>query len=44
MGIDATNKIVPETNRVWGKKIEMTSEVVEKIDKIWDMLGISAKT
>ncbi|MFU7503092.1 MAG: UbiD family decarboxylase [Candidatus Tisiphia sp.] len=44
MGIDATNKIVPETNRVWGKKIKMTSEVVEKIDKIWDMLGISAKT
>ncbi|WP_367363677.1 UbiD family decarboxylase [Candidatus Tisiphia endosymbiont of Nedyus quadrimaculatus] len=44
MGIDATNKIAPETNRVWGKKIEMTSEVVEKIDKIWDMLGISAKT
>lgn len=41
MGIDATNKIAPETNRVWGKKIEMTSEVVEKIDKIWEMLGIS---
>ncbi|MCC8398454.1 MAG: UbiD family decarboxylase [Rickettsia endosymbiont of Labidopullus appendiculatus] len=40
MGIDATNKISPETNRTWGKKIEMTNEVIEKIDKIWDMLGI----
>lgn len=40
MGIDATNKVSPETNRAWGKKIEMTSEVIEKIDKIWGMLGI----
>ena len=40
MGIDATNKIPPETNRAWGQKIEMSKEVVDKIDKIWDILGI----
>ncbi len=44
MGIDATNKLIPETNRTWGKKIEMTNEVMEKIDKIWGMLDISLKT
>lgn len=40
MGIDATNKIPPETNREWGKKIEMTQEVIDKIDKIWDFFGL----
>jgi 4-hydroxy-3-polyprenylbenzoate decarboxylase len=40
MGIDATNKISPETNRVWGQKIEMTQEIIDKIDKIWHLLGI----
>lgn len=35
MCIDATNKIAPETNRNWGKKIKMSEEVVKKIDKIW---------
>ncbi len=34
MGIDATNKIPPETTRKWGKKIEMSPEVIDKIDKI----------
>ncbi len=38
MGIDATNKIPPETKRNWGKKIEMDKEVMEKIDKIWKKL------
>lgn len=38
MGIDATNKIPPETKRNWGEKIEMDEEVVQKIDKIWDKL------
>lgn len=40
MGIDATNKIPPETNRAWGEKIEMSSEVIEKIDRIWHELGL----
>ncbi|XVN43472.1 MAG: UbiD family decarboxylase [Candidatus Rickettsia vulgarisii] len=40
MGIDATNKIPPETTREWEEKIEMTKEVIDKIDKIWEFLGI----
>ena len=40
MGIDATNKIFPETDRNWGDKIEMTSEVIERIDKMWASLKI----
>lgn len=40
MGIDATNKISPETNRNWGEKIEMSKEIVDKIDKIWASLDI----
>ncbi len=40
MGIDATSKIYPETTRQWGKKIYMEQEIVEKVDKIWQELGI----
>lgn len=40
MGIDATDKIYPETNRKWGKKIEMDQEVIDKINSIWDSLKI----
>lgn len=40
MGIDATNKIPPETDRNWGEKIEMDKEVMERIDQIWQELGI----
>lgn len=40
MGIDATNKIFPETDRNWGDKIEMTSEVIKRIDKMWASLKI----
>ncbi|EER22793.1 MULTISPECIES: UbiD family decarboxylase [spotted fever group] len=38
MGIDATDKIYPETNRKWGKKIEMSQEVIDKVDSIWNSL------
>ncbi|RYE06214.1 MAG: UbiD family decarboxylase [Rickettsiaceae bacterium] len=40
MGIDATNKIGPETSRNWGKKITMDEEVITKIDKIWHLLDL----
>ncbi|HJD60834.1 MAG TPA: UbiD family decarboxylase [Rickettsia endosymbiont of Columbicola hoogstraali] len=40
MGIDATDKIYPETNRKWGKKIEMDQKVIDKINSIWDSLKI----
>lgn len=40
MGIDATNKIYPETDRKWGRQIQMRKDVIEKINKIWQKLGI----
>ena len=35
LGIDATNKLPPETKRNWGEIIKMDSEVVKKIDSMW---------
>ena len=40
MGLDATNKFPPETNREWGRKLRMSPEVTEKITKIWGELGL----
>jgi len=40
MGIDATAKIPPETHRDWGKGMHMDPEVVARIDRIWDELGL----
>ena len=40
VGMDATNKIFPETNRDWGIKIQMTDEVIEKVSKMWDSFGL----
>ena len=40
MGLDATNKMPGETTREWGQPIVMDPKVVEKIDAIWDELGI----
>jgi 4-hydroxy-3-polyprenylbenzoate decarboxylase len=35
MGIDATNKMDGETNREWGKLIEMDSDVKKRVEEIW---------
>lgn len=40
IGFDATNKFPGETNREWGEPIEMDTAVKEKIDDIWESLGI----
>ncbi len=40
IGFDATNKWPGETTREWGKPIAMDKDVVEKIDGLWDSLGI----
>ncbi|MDA8885165.1 4-hydroxy-3-polyprenylbenzoate decarboxylase [Porticoccaceae bacterium] len=40
MGMDATNKMPGETNREWGEPIEMDDEVKQRIDALWDELGI----
>ncbi len=40
MGLDATNKWQGETDREWGTPIAKDSEIVAKVDAIWDELGI----
>jgi 4-hydroxy-3-polyprenylbenzoate decarboxylase len=40
MGIDATNKWPGETSREWGRTIEMTDEVKQRVDRIWQELGL----
>lgn len=40
MGIDATNKMHPETKREWGEKIYMNDDIIEKVTKDWDKYGI----
>lgn len=40
IGFDATNKIPPETNRVWGEKLSMNEETKELVDKKWNLYGL----
>ena len=40
MGMDATNKWPGETDREWGEPITMDEAVKQRIDDIWDSLGI----
>ena len=40
IGLDATNKLPPETHREWGEKIAMDPAVVERISEIWGRLGL----
>jgi len=40
IGLDATNKLPPETKRDWGVKIRMADEVIEKVSVMWDSLGL----
>jgi len=40
MGFDATNKLPGETNREWGKPIVMDDKIKQRVDEIWQDLGI----
>jgi len=40
MGLDATNKWPGETDREWGRPIEMDTAVKERVDALWKELGI----
>jgi 4-hydroxy-3-polyprenylbenzoate decarboxylase len=44
MGLDATNKWQGETDREWGKPITMDPAVKQKVDDIWDSLGITVSS
>ena len=40
MGLDATAKTGGETNREWGRPIEMDAETKQRVDVLWDELGL----
>jgi 4-hydroxy-3-polyprenylbenzoate decarboxylase len=41
MGIDATNKLPPETSRNWGELIKMDENVQQKVDEIMEKINKS---
>lgn len=40
LGLDATTKIGPETDREWGRVLAMAPEVSAKVDAMWSELGL----
>ncbi len=40
IGLDATNKLPPETNREWGRKIAMDEAVIKTVTEKWPSLGL----
>ncbi|MFZ5671252.1 MAG: UbiD family decarboxylase [Pseudomonadota bacterium] len=40
IGLDATNKLPPETKREWGEKIRMDPDVVDRVSEMWGRLGL----
>ncbi|WP_244492825.1 UbiD family decarboxylase [Bosea sp. Root670] len=40
LGIDATNKLPPETDREWGRPMAMAPGVSARIDALWPSLGL----
>ena len=40
IGLDATNKLPPETKREWGQKIRMADDVVDLVTRKWSSYGL----
>ncbi|MDE1149573.1 MAG: UbiD family decarboxylase [Azospirillaceae bacterium] len=40
VGLDATNKLPPETHREWGEKIAMDQSVVDEVTRKWASYGL----
>ncbi len=40
IGLDATNKLPPETHREWGRKLAMDEAVVRRVNEMWGRLGL----
>lgn len=40
IGLDATDKLPPETKREWGEEIRMTDDVIKRVDEMWTQLGL----
>ena len=43
MGMDATNKLPGETDREWGEPIEMSEDIKQRVDEIWESLDLEPK-
>ena len=41
LGIDATNKLAPETEREWGRPMAMDPAVSARVDALWPSLGLA---
>ena len=41
LGIDATQKIGPETTREWGRVLQMDAAVITRVDELWQRLGLA---
>jgi len=40
IGLDATTKMPPETNRPWGRRIRMSDDIIERVTRRWDEYGL----
>ncbi len=40
IGLDATDKLFPETKREWGEELLMDKEIIKKVDDMWSSLGL----
>lgn len=40
LGLDATNKLGPETSREWGKPLAMSDDVMRRVDGFWSELAL----
>ncbi len=40
IGLDATDKLPPETKRDWGREIRMDDDVIKRVDEMWERLGL----
>ena len=40
IGLDATDKVYPETHREWGKEMYMEQSIIDKINDIWESTGL----
>jgi 4-hydroxy-3-polyprenylbenzoate decarboxylase len=40
IGLDATNKLPPETHREWGEKIAMDRDTIDRVSTRWSELGL----
>ena len=42
MGLDATSKWPGETQREWGRAIEMDTDVLQRVNDYWAVLGLES--